>query len=94
MDIKIEKKSDKRIRLIIKDQDYTLGNLIQEALLRDKRVEGAGFYISHPLLKELILEVRFKNKVEDPISIIIEDIEKFKGELANIKKEILKVVKG
>ena len=94
MDIKIEKKSNKRIRLILKNQDYTLGNLIQEALLRDNRIEGAGFYISHPLIKELILEVRFKEKVENPIDIIIEDIEKFKEELSNIREEILKTVSG
>ncbi len=94
MDIRIEKKSAKRIRLIIKGQDYTLGNLIQEALLRDDRIEGAGFYISHPLLKEMILEVRFKKEIENPLDIIIEDVEKFKDEMSNIKREIIKAVKG
>ena len=90
--IEIEKRSGKRIRLIIEGQDYTLGNLLQEALLRDDRVEGAGFYITHPLIKKMILEIRFKSEVNDPLSIIIEDINKFKTDLLNIRELILKIV--
>ena len=92
MKIEIEKRGKKRIRLILENEDYTIGNLLQEALLRDSRIEGAGFYITHPLIKKLVLEVRFKKEVENPLDIIIEDVNKFKEDLMNIKKEILKVV--
>lgn len=88
MEIYIEEKGRKRIRFVIKGGDYTLGNLIQEALLSDERVEGAGYHISHPLLKEMIFEIRFKKSVKDPFAIVKEDLEKFKKGIVNIKKKV------
>jgi DNA-directed RNA polymerase subunit L len=94
LEIRIEKVERRRVRLIIKGEDYTPGNLIQEALLADDRIEGAGYYIAHPLLQEMVFEVRFKEDVDDPFAIILEDVERLKEEIKGLRENLAKKFKG
>lgn len=90
MDVEIVYRGDKKIKLRIKGEDYTLGNLLQKALLEDERVEGAGFIIPHPLKKEIVMHVFMKNEDDDPIQVIKEGIERLKRDMENIKEAIRK----
>lgn len=90
MEIEILKVEDKMIRFSIKGEDYTLGNLLQNAFLADKRVMGAGFYISHPLSKKIIFTIFLKRKTNPSTAkkIIIGNVEKIKRYLLKIKSEM------
>jgi DNA-directed RNA polymerase subunit L len=92
MDIKVEKAGKYRLKLIIKGEDYTLGNLIQHALMQNENIEGAGFHITHPLIKEMVFEIRLKKNLRKPLKIIVDDIEKFIDKIVNIKEEIIKEI--
>lgn len=89
MEVEILSQRDDKIKLRIKDEDYTLGNLLQKALLEDKRVEGAGFIAPHPLKKEIIMHIFLKKK-GDPIQVIKESIERLKKDIGDIKEAIQK----
>ena len=73
--IKIEKG---RLRLKIEGETFTFGNLLQKALIDDKRILGAGFHQPHPFKKEIVFDIFFKEDVpvENYKDIIIECIEK------------------
>lgn len=90
MEIKILKTEDKLMKFSIISEDYTLGNLLQHTLLEDKRVLGAGFYIKHPLNKELVFTVFFKRKTSFSYAkkIILQNIEKIKKYLLDIKHQL------
>ena len=94
MEIKILKIEEKMIKFSVVGEDYTLGNLLQNVLLEDKRVLGAGFYISHPLSKELVFTVFFRRKTEFNTAkkIVLQNIEKIKKYLLNIKNELVNKV--
>ena len=91
MEIKILKAEDKLVKFSIVSEDYTLGNLLQHALLEDKRILGAGFYISHPLNKELVFTVFFKRKTsfDHAKKIILQNTEKIKKYLSDIKHQLI-----
>lgn len=88
MDIRFEVVDKRRVRFVIKEGDYTIGNLIQQALLADENVETAGYYISHPLIKDLIFEVRFKRAVKDPVEVIRQDVERLKEGIEELKRRV------
>ncbi len=92
LEIKILKVEDKMVRFSVVGEDYTLGNLLQNALLDDERILGAGFYISHPLSKELVFTVYFKRKTsfKNAKKVILQNVEKIKNQLLDIKNEIVK----
>jgi len=90
MDIEVIECKDKYIKIRIKDEDHTLGNILQKALLDDERILGAGFYIPHPLHKELIFEVFFNETlpIEEKKRIILEDVGVTKKYINDIKKKL------
>ncbi len=91
MEIRVLKVEDKMIRFSIVGEDYTLGNLLQNALLEDARILGAGFFISHPLSKELVFTIYFKRKTsfKSAKKIILQNIEKIKNQLLDIKDDLV-----
>ncbi len=95
MEIKILKIEDKILRFSILNGDFTVGNLIQKALLDDKRILGAGFYMAHPLTKELIFTVFYKESVDHKKAkeIILEAINKIKSDLMKLKEEVTEALK-
>ena len=94
MKIKILKVEDKLIKFSVASEDYTLGNLLQHVLLKDKRVLGAGFYIQHPLNKELVFTVFFKRKTsfEYAKKIILQNVEKLEKYLLDIKQRLMEEI--
>ena len=94
--IKVIEKKERIIKISINEEDYTLGNILQSMLLKDDRLMGAGYYISHPLSKNLIVTLFFKRKtsIDRAIKILLENIEKAKKYLINIKEEYVKKMEG
>jgi DNA-directed RNA polymerase II subunit RPB11 len=90
MDIEIIECKEKYIKMKIKNEDHTLGNILQKALLDDERILGAGFYIPHPLHKELVFEVFFNEElpVEERKRIILENVEAAKKYILDIKERL------
>jgi len=96
MNIEIIEVKDRYIKMRILGEDHTLGNIIQQALLDDDRILGAGFYIPHPLHKELIFEIFFNEKVkaDEKKKIILEDLEKMKNYIEEIKEKTRELLEG
>ena len=94
MEIKVLKFDGKILRFSVKKGDFTLGNLVQRALLDDNRILGAGFYIAHPLTMEMIFTVFFKKDVsfEEAKKIVVENTEKIKKYIVNLKNQTIKAI--
>lgn len=63
-------------RLLINDEDHTLGNVLKEELLLDKRVEFAGYKLTHASERKVDFTLRtndFKNVMNDNLNKIIND---------------------
>jgi len=94
MDIKIIEIKENYLKMKVLDEDYTLGNIIQKALLDDEKIIGAGFYIPHPLKREMIFEIFFKDDVpmKDWKNIIIEDIKNIREYITKIKEKLVEIL--
>jgi len=90
MEVKILEKDGKIFKFSIKGEDYTIGNLLQEFILMDERVLGAGFTISHPLTKELVFTIFFKRKTSEKTArkIVLDNINKVVKYLDNLNKKV------
>jgi DNA-directed RNA polymerase subunit L len=60
MELKVLEKSSKKLRFEIEGEGHTFFNLLETALLQDKQVEFAGYYVPHPLVSKTIMEIRTK----------------------------------
>lgn len=90
MEVKILKKDGKVFKFSIKGGGYTIGNLLQESLLEDTRVLGAGFSISHPLTKELVFTIFFKRKTSERTArkLVLDNINKIVKYLDNLNRKV------
>jgi DNA-directed RNA polymerase subunit L len=82
LEIEIISSEEKMLKFRVTDEDHTLGNLVQDVLLNDDRVKGAGFTRPHPLRKEIVFSVFLNNG--DPLTVLRENVaemKKFLGEL-------------
>lgn len=86
MDIEIISQEPDYIRLKLIGESVTFGNILQEQLNEDKRVDGAGLLTPHPLKKEIIFQVYVNNG--DSIQVFQENIEKLKNKMLDLKKQI------
>ncbi len=91
MEIQVLKVEGGRLRLKIIGETFTFGNLLQKALLEDERILGAGFHRPHPLKKEIVFDIYFKDDVkpEEYRSIIIENVERMYNYISELKTEVL-----
>lgn len=62
MELKILKNQRKELEVEVKGEGHTFCNIVQEALLRQKLVEFAGYNIPHPLVSHPIIYVRTKGQ--------------------------------
>ena len=58
MKIKIIAEEGNELKIEIEGEGHSLGNLLQQELLEDKRVEIAGYDVPHPLINSAILYIR------------------------------------
>ncbi len=62
MHVKILKRSKNELRIQIDEEGHTFCNVVQKALLEDKRVDLAGYNIPHPLTKIAVFYIRTKTR--------------------------------
>lgn len=96
MQVEVQSFDNKMLRFAIKGCDYTLSNLLQFILLKDRNIQGAGFYIPHPLQREVIFTVFFKKTVEwsEAKGIIMDNIRKLREYIMEIKNVVCEATKS
>ncbi|MFQ5871552.1 MAG: RpoL/Rpb11 RNA polymerase subunit family protein [Candidatus Geothermarchaeales archaeon] len=88
LEVEILSSDEKTLKFKIVGENHTLGNLIQDMLIRDERVKGAGFVRAHPLEQEIVFDV-FLSKGE-PMGVLRENVEKVKKYLDELREEVEK----
>ncbi len=86
MEVEVLSTEGGSMRFRVVGEGYTMGNLIQEMLLQDKRVKGAGFIVPHPLKKEIIVNVFLAEG--NPHEVVKENAERFKAHLEALRSAI------
>jgi len=96
MKVEIVKVEKGRMRIRIEGETFTFGNILQKALLEDKRVLGAGFHQPHPFKKEIVFDVYFKDDVspDEYKNIVLESAEKMYKYISNLKSAFEEVLGG
>lgn len=74
MELKIAEIGKNFVKIVVKGEDHTYLNLLQNYLAEDEKVVFARYNISHPLKDEAELFV--KTDGEDPIKVIMRANEK------------------
>jgi DNA-directed RNA polymerase subunit L len=78
MKVKILKKLHNELKMEVKGEGHTLCNVIQKALLKDERVDLAGYSVPHPLTSSPVIYVRTRgqSKPETVLKDAIEEVHK------------------
>ena len=77
MQIKILKKEEGYLKMNIKDADpHTLFNLLREELIKDDKVDFAGYWRNESFYESLVFQVKMKEKSSDPIQAINSALER------------------
>ncbi len=62
MNVKILNGKENELKIEIENEGHTFCNVVQKALLKDKKVDLAGYSIPHPLTANPVIYLRTKNK--------------------------------
>lgn len=78
MEIRILNKTRNELKIEVAGEGHSLCNLIQRALLKDKRVDIAGYDVSHPLISKPRIYVRTKarSRPETVLRDAVRDVQK------------------
>jgi len=78
MEVKILKKSHNELKMEATGEGHTFCNVIQKALLKDERVDLAGYSVPHPLTSNPVIYVRTRgqSKPETVLRDAIEEVQK------------------
>lgn len=61
-EVKVLEKEKNELKIEVEGEGHTFCNVVQKALLKDDRVELAGYNIPHPLIASPIIYVRTKGR--------------------------------
>jgi DNA-directed RNA polymerase subunit L len=92
MKVKILKKSHNELKMEATGEGHTFCNVIQKALLKDKRVDMAGYSVPHPLTSSPVIYVRTRgqSKPETVLKDAIEEVQKESEAFRTALKKALK----
>ena len=77
MEIKILKNEEGYLKMNIRDVDpHTMFNLLREELIKDTKVDFAGYWRNESFYESLIFQVKMKNKSDDPVQAINSALER------------------
>jgi DNA-directed RNA polymerase subunit L len=78
MEVRTLNKSAHELTIEVAGEGHTLCNLIQEALLKDTRVDLAGYDVSHPLLSKprIYLRTRARSRPETVLRDAVLEVQK------------------
>ncbi len=96
MKVKVLKKTKNELEVEIAGETHTFCNVLQKALLQDKRVDMAGYNIPHPLTASPVLYIRTKtrSKPEMALERALKDVEKNTAAFQAAFKKALKEWQG
>jgi DNA-directed RNA polymerase subunit L len=93
MKVKVLNITRKELKIEIEGEGHTFCNVIQKALIKDKRVELAGYDIPHPLTSNPLIYVRTKGQskptkiLKDATKAIQKDSKAFRAAYNKALKE-------
>jgi len=90
--VKTLKKTSNELKIEVEGIGHTLCNLLQQRLLKDKRVDLAGYDIPHPLFSNSVIYVRTKGNVK-PKEALLKAVEKSREMNEEFRKELEKALK-
>jgi len=91
MDLKVIDRSEDSLELSFTDLDISLLTLLQELLLKDKRVTNASVKRVHPLTKENLLFI--KTAGDDPKLILKETLDAVYDLTKGLKEDLIRGLK-
>ena len=86
MEIEILEEEKTRLKFKIKNETFTLTNLLKNELFNDSAVQFAGFTVEHPLKNEAIFVVSTARK--DPKKTIKDAVERLEKKLKDFKSSV------
>lgn len=92
MRIKILKETENELKLEIEEVGHTLCNLLQKELLKNEKVDIAGYDVPHPLTSKAIIFVRTKEKAK-PRKILEEAVKQIQKQNKEFRKAFEKALK-
>jgi DNA-directed RNA polymerase subunit L len=93
MKVKILEKAGNELKMEIEGESHTFCNVVQKALLKDERVDFAGYNIPHPLTASPVIYLRTKPRTKpevvlrDAVQQVQKDNETFRAALDKASKE-------
>lgn len=67
MKVKILNKAGNELKVEVEGETHTFCNVVQRALLKDERVEFAGYNIPHPLTANPVIYLRTKSRTKPEV---------------------------
>uniref|UniRef100_A0A7J3ZJL9 DNA-directed RNA polymerase subunit Rpo11 n=1 Tax=Fervidicoccus fontis TaxID=683846 RepID=A0A7J3ZJL9_9CREN len=92
-DVIIEKREENLVRIRVRGETHTLGNLIAKELQRREDVELAYYNIEHPLERSFVLLIRTK-KGRDPLEVLQDSLRSLREKLDRLEEVVRGALKG
>jgi DNA-directed RNA polymerase subunit L len=92
MKINILNRSENELRIEIVGEGHTFCNVLQDALLKDKHIDYAGYRIPHPLISNPIFYIRTK-KTKTPKDALMEAVKRVNTEAKKIREAFEEALK-
>ncbi len=92
MELKLIEETKSGIKLQIEKVDFSIPDILHQEILKDSNVVFAGVLPPHPILKQLIIKIEVKPKIQ-PIKILTASSEKAWKQAESIMKETQQILK-
>lgn len=92
MKVRILKETKNELKLEIEEAGHTLCNLLQKELLKNEKVDIAGYDVPHPLTLKAIIFIRTKEKAK-PRKVLEETVKQIQKQNKELKKALEKALK-
>lgn len=90
MKIKIIAEEGNELKIEIEGEGHTLGNLLQQELLEDKKVEIAGYDVPHPLINSAIVYIRTRGR-KSPRKSLQEALKRLQDKIDTFQENVEKI---
>ena len=87
MKVKVQKQTEKELKIEIEGTGHGVCNLLQKKLLEDKNIDQAGYDVPHPLASSPVIYIRTKGKAK-PKYALCDAAEKAKEENTAFSKAL------
>jgi len=93
MNVKILNRKENELKIEIENEGHTFCNVVQKALLEDKKVDLAGYSIPHPLTANPVIYLRTKNKSK-PETVLRKAVAKVQKDTKSFRAAFDNALKG